>query len=161
MFDPHDLIAALDDARIAYVIIGGFAVAAHGYVRATKDLDIVPSPAPENLARLAGLLRELGAELHGSGEFNPDEFPYDPLDARELAEGGNFLLNTRLGRLDVMQWVPGIEADSAYEHLRPTASPVTVWGRSVLVCSRGDLITMKRAAGRRQDLEDLNELGNS
>ena len=39
MFDPRDLIGALDAARIEYVVIDGFAVAAHGHVRATKDLD--------------------------------------------------------------------------------------------------------------------------
>ena len=159
MFDPRDLIAALDAARIAYVVIGGFAVAAHGYVRATKDLDIVPSPAPDNLQRLAVLLRDLDAELHGTGDFDATEFPFDPLDPEQLAEGGNFLLQTRLGRLDMMQWVPGIDVETAYEYLSESAIWITVWGYAVAVCSKDDLIAMKRAAGRRQDLDDLSHLG--
>jgi len=159
MFDPRDLIAALDAARIAYVVIGGFAVAAHGYVRATKDLDIVPSPAPDNLERLAGLLRDLDAQLYGTGDFDAAEFPFDPLDPKQLAGGGNFLLQTRLGRLDMMQWVPGIEAESAYEHLSASATSITVWGHPVWVCSMDDLVIMKRTAGRRQDLDDLSHLG--
>ncbi len=114
MFDPYELIGALAGAGVDYVVIGGFAVGAHGFPRATKDLDIVPAPDAENLRRLAGVLRDLGAVNYGTGDFDRNEFPFDPFDPRELKEGGNFLLLTHAGRLDVMQWVPGIEADHAY-----------------------------------------------
>jgi hypothetical protein len=159
MLNAGELVGALHAAHIDYVVIGGFAVAAHGFVRATKDLDIVPSGDAANLARLAAVLRDLGAELFGTDEFDPDEFPFDPLDPAQLAEGGNFLLLTRFGRLDMMQWVPGIDADQAYERLRCAAVPTELDGHPVLVCSREDLIAMKRAAGRPQDLVDLRELG--
>lgn len=159
MFDPAELIAALHRARIDYIIIGGLAVAAHGYVRATKDLDIVPSPDAANLERLAALLRKLEAELYGTGDFAPEEFPFDPFDPRQLAEGGNFLLQTRFGRLDLMQWVPGIETDHAYDHLRRAAIRSELAGCPVYVCSRADLIHMKRTASRQRDLDDLRELG--
>jgi hypothetical protein len=158
-FDPRDLVAALTGAGIDYVVIGGFAVGAHGYVRATKDLDIVPSSDYENLVRLAELLRQLDAVLYGIGDFEPGEFPFDPLDPRQLAEGGNFLLITRHGRLDMMQWVPGIDNDDAYGHLRKTAIETALGGHRVFVCSRADLITMKQTASRPQDLEDLRALG--
>jgi predicted nucleotidyltransferase len=157
--DASELVAALADAGVDYILIGGFAVGAHGHVRATKDLDIVPSSEFGNLERLAALLRELGATLYGTGDFDPNEFPFDPLDPSELAEGGNFLLITKHGRLDVMQWVPGIDAEHAFEHLRASAIETTLGGRRVLVCSRQDLIAMKQAAGRPQDLEDLRALG--
>lgn len=159
MLNARELVGALEAAGVEYVVIGGFAVAAHGFVRATKDLDIVPAGDPANLERLAGLLRALGAELFGTGEFAPGEFPFDPRDPAQLAEGGNFLLVTRYGRLDTLQWVPGIDAEQAYEHLRRNAVPSELEGHPILVCSRDDLITMKRAAGRPQDLVDLRELG--
>jgi hypothetical protein len=159
MFAPDELIAALGDAGVDYILIGGLAVGAHGFPRATKYIDIVPSPAVTNLERLALLLRALDARNHGTGDFDPAEFPFDPLDPAQLAEGGNFLLDTRLGRLDITQWVPGIPGELAFEHLARSAAETALDGRRVRVCSRDDLITMKRTAGRPQDLLDLQELG--
>ena len=51
-FAPERIVAALNDAGIAYVIVGGIAVAAHGVVRATRDLDLVPEPDAANLDSL-------------------------------------------------------------------------------------------------------------
>jgi hypothetical protein len=158
MFAPDELIAALAAAGVEYVLIGGLAVGAHGFPRATKDLDIVPAPDAPNLERLAKLLRALGARHFGLGDFEASECPFDPYDPAQLAEGGNFVLETRLGRLDVMQWVPGIPGELAFEHLSRGAVDTAFDGHSVKVCSRDDLITMKRAAGRPQDLVDLQEL---
>lgn len=158
-FDPAELLGSLAAAGVEAVVIGGLAVAAHGHVRATRDLDIVPSATAENLERLARLLRDLGAEQWGTGDFHSSEFPYDPLDPEQLAAGGNFVLDTRFGRLDIMQWVPGIDEDDAFAVLRADAIPVDVSGVPMLVCSREHLIALKRAAGRPQDLQDLRELG--
>jgi hypothetical protein len=159
MFAPDELISALAEAGVNYVLIRGLAVAAHGFARATKDLDIVPAPDAANLERLAKLLRLLDAQHHGLGDFDRSESPFDPLDPAQLAEGGNFALDTRLGRLDVMQWVPGIPGELAFEHLASGAIDTAVNSWRVRVCSREDLIEMKRAAGRPQDLVDLTELG--
>src|SRR5580704_17107142 len=84
MFDPRELATALHAGEVDYVIIGGLAVAAHGYARATKDLDIVPSPEPANLDRLARVLRTLDGQLYGIGDFEAAEFPFDPLDPAQL-----------------------------------------------------------------------------
>lgn len=159
MFAPDELIAALADAGVRYILIGGLAVGAHGFPRATKDVDIVPAPDAPNLERLAAVLRAVDATNYGLGDFDPAEFPFDPLDPHQLAEGGNFVLATRLGRLDIMQWVPGIPGERAFEHLARDAVETALSGRRVEVCSRDDLIAMKRAAGRPQDLLDLEELG--
>jgi hypothetical protein len=152
------LVESLNDGGVEYIVIGGLAVAAHGYVRATKDLDIVPQPGEVNLRRLAAVLRDIGAEHFGTGDFDASEFPFDPHDPKQLAEGGNFVLSTTRGRLDIMQWVPGIPGDLAYDHLARNAIGTDVLGHPVLVCSLDDLLAMKREAGRPQDLEDVARL---
>ena len=58
-----------------------------------------------------------------------------------------------------MQWVPGAPGDWAFEHLVRSAVETSLGSRKVRVCSKEDLITMKRVAGRPQDLVDLHELG--
>jgi hypothetical protein len=158
-FDPQALFERLASASVEYVVIGGWAVNAHGHRRLTADLDICPDPDRENLRRLANVLAELHAEHLGAGDFEADEIPGDPTDADSLAAGGNFRVMTDLGVLDVMQWVPGIEAEQAYEALSADALEGTVFGVQVRVCSRDSLAAMKRAAGRAIDLEDLDALG--
>jgi len=53
----------LVEAEIEFVLVGGLAVNAWGYLRATQDIDVVPDPAPDNLAKLDELLRELGGKV--------------------------------------------------------------------------------------------------
>jgi hypothetical protein len=89
---------------------------------------------------------------------NPRNFR-NPLDPAQLAEGGNFLLTTRFGRLDILQWVPGLGEDGAFGWLKRGAERTELGGAVVYVCSRDDLIMMKRHAGRQRDLDDLRELG--
>jgi hypothetical protein len=110
MFQPDELLLELSNAGVDFVVIGGVTVGVHGFVRATKDLDVVPDPDPANLARLAAVLTDVAAEHVGTGDFAADELPYDPTDPQQLAQGANFRLDTRLGPLDVMQWVAGIDA---------------------------------------------------
>ena len=87
MFEPDDLLLALTRAQVEFIVIGGVAVGVHGFIRATEDLDIVPDPSSENLQRLARVLVELNAEQVGVGDFSPEEFPDDPTDPVQLAEG--------------------------------------------------------------------------
>jgi len=157
--NPEPLLRALHDAGVRHIIIGGFAVNAHGVIRPSKDLDIVPDPEPENLDRLATLLRALDARHVGLGEFEPEEFPFDPTRGEDLRAGTNFRLETSLGDLDVMQWVAGIDTDPAYEALASDAVEGDLDGIVVKVCGLEHLIAMKRAAGRPRDLDDLRLLG--
>ena len=147
-------------AGIDFVVIGGVAVGAHGVLRATKDLDVCPAPDGANLARLATLLRELGVSQVGveDGGFTAREMPFDPTRPDELAQGGNFRLETPFGTLDLMQWIPGISQDSAYAVLAGNAVTAHAFGLAVQVCSLADLRLMKRAAGRPRDLQDLEDL---
>jgi hypothetical protein len=77
----------------------------------------------------------------------------------DLEQGGNFRLTTDLGDLDIFQWVKGIEADDLYAELYREALAGEVEGVAVHVCGLDDLRMMKRAAGRPQDLIDLQRLG--
>jgi hypothetical protein len=158
MFRADELLLALTCADVRFVIIGGIAVGAHGYAHATRDLDIVPDSDPANLARLAHLLAEIDAEHVGLGDFPPDEFPVDPLDPDQLAQGANFRLNTSLEALEIIQWIAGIDADPAYPVLARDAIKVAFRGHELLVTALGHLRAMKMAAGREQDLLDLPEL---
>lgn len=151
--DGSKLLAALVGGGVEFIVVGGFAVGAHGHVRATNDVDIVPSPVDENLGRLDSVLRELHAELLGAGEFDPVEAP--KLSAATLAEGGNWVLATRYGRLDILQFV---EPDLGYESLLPGAISDEIFGVPVRFCGFDDLIAMKRAAGRPQDELDIERL---
>lgn len=159
--DAAELFVRLHAAGVAYVVIGGFAVIAHGVVRATRDLDVCPAPDSGNLERLATLLRNLEARQFGLGEFAENEFPLDPTRAADLAQGGNFLVLTALGRLDVMQWIPGIEAEQAYAVLASDALEAIVHGVPVRVASLPQLRAMKAAAGRPQDHRDLEDLSTA
>jgi hypothetical protein len=68
-FEPDRVVAALNAADVAYVIVGGLAVGAHGVVRATRDVDIVAAPDQRNMDRLAECLRAcwVGRESDGAG----------------------------------------------------------------------------------------------
>lgn len=156
--DPLPLLRALQDAGVAYVLIGGFAVNFYGVIRPSKDLDIVPAGDSTNVERLATLLRAINARHVGLDDFDPREFPFDPTDPAELAEGANFRLETSLGDLDILQWVPGIDADHAYAELAARGRRIEVDGVELVVCSLADLRAMKEVAGRPRDLDDLARL---
>ena len=65
--NPEPLLRALHEAGVRHIIIGGFAVNAHGVIRPSRDLDIVPNPDPANLKRLATLLADVVQGMSGLG----------------------------------------------------------------------------------------------
>lgn len=144
------LLERLRAAEVDFVVVGGLAVNAWGYLRATRDIDLVPDPTPENLARLDALLVELG------GKVEVGERLLEPSAIRTfLRTGDRTLVLTDLGRIDVLQGLPQVPT---FSNLDERASEVDVEGFTVKVCSLDDLLAMKRASDRPRDRDDLEAL---
>lgn len=150
-FDLHALLEALNESGVRFVVIGGVAVGAHGYVRGTEDLDLVPDPDPENLVRLTEALRDMESTLPTVGDR-----PFDPAtDAGVIRRGGNVTAMTRFGELDVVQRARGVPS---YTQLDEDAVDSELLGVPVRVCSLSRLREMKAAQDREQDRADLANL---
>lgn len=146
-----ELLARLLEAGAEFVLVGGLAVNAWGVVRGTKDVDVVVDPDPENLRRVAEVAIAAGGHVQRGEALLGSASSI----AAELASGEQVAIETDLGRLDVAQ---GLEGVPPYAELRARASEAKVLGVEVAVCSREDLVAMKRAAGRPRDLVDLEDL---
>jgi hypothetical protein len=156
---PEPLVAALVEHQVDFIVVGGYAVAAHGFARATKDIDICPDPRDDNLGRLADALAELEATPIGLDEFE-GEFDLQP-DLDGLRLGGNWTLLTRHGRLDVMQtfnFEAAADGEGDHSDLARHVIERDFLGHRVKFCSYDDLLRMKRAAGRAQDKVDIESL---
>lgn len=148
--DLTGLIAALNRAGARFVVIGGVAVVAHGHIRATEDLDIVPDPDRENLDRLGNALTRLDARLAS----NPRR-GVDPELRHALYTGRNLTLTTTVGDVDVVQRLPGVPS---WSELAADAATTTIDHEPVQVCSRPHLIAMKQGRASLQDQADLEAL---
>ncbi len=149
-FRPAPLIGALVRAGVDFVVIGGVAVVIQASPRFTRDLDITYATDTANLERLAATLISLDARLRGV----EDDVPFTP-DTRTLRRTRMLTLTTRDGDLDLLADPPG---SPGYPALRRHADIVDLDGDSVRIASLEDLIEMKRAAGRPQDLLDIDSL---
>lgn len=152
--DIQAILRQLVEGDVEFLIIGGVAVGYHGHIRATKDVDVVPAPSRQNLERLAEVLRRLDAQVEGAEEFGKEELP-DPLDPDVLELGGNWVLLTKLGRLDVMQWIGDWPL---WEELSPGAVDDSVGDLPVKIVGYDDLVRLKERSGRPEDLLDLRRL---
>jgi hypothetical protein len=153
-FDLRSLLESLNDHGVRFVVIGGVAVGAHGFVRGTEDLDLVPDPDAENLKRLTEAMSTLEATLPTVGGR-----PFDPAsDAGVIRRGGNVTATTKFGALDVVQRARGVPS---YTQLAEDAVESELLGIPVLVCSLARLREMKLAQDRTQDRLDLENLPES
>lgn len=151
-FSAETIFAALQRHGVDYVTIGGIAANAHGSRRVTLDVDIVPAPDGPNYERLAAALDELGAPGSAVDSGFRD---LDPRDGFDLACAKVLKLPTAAGDLDLFNAAIGAPP---YEDLRKRAIEVEVRGTPVRIASLDDLIAMKRASGRPQDIRDIAEL---
>jgi len=135
---------------VRFVLVGGLAVNAWGYLRATRDVDVVPDPAPENLERLEVVLSELGGKVEVGGKL------LEGAAIRTfLRTGDRTLVATDLGQVDVLQGLPQVPPFSTLDE---QAKAVDVDGLVFRVCSLEHLLEMKRSSSRPRDREDLEML---
>jgi predicted nucleotidyltransferase len=146
----RELLSRLVEADVRFILVGGLAVNAWGYLRGTRDIDFVPDPSPDNLAKLDGLLRELGGKVDVGGRL---------LDANSISTflrtGDRTLVATELGQVDVLQGLPQVPSFAA---LAEKATEVNLDGVAVRVCSLEHLMEMKRSSKRDRDRDDLEAL---
>ncbi len=140
--DMRDLLRIFDEYNVRYVLVGGFAVSYHGYVRTTQDLDVLVYPSNENARRVMEALTAFG--FGGAG------IP-STLFEREKAV---VHLGVEPNRIDLITSILGVSNDQLFENL----VVVKQQGISMRLISRADLITSKQASTRLQDLADAEEL---
>ena len=150
MTDFPGLLQALQRERVSFIVIGGAAATAHGSPRLTLDLDLVYDRRPENVDRLVNAIRTFKPTLRGA----PEGLPF-VWDERTIMSGLNFTLSTSLGALDLLGEVAG---GGRYEDLEKETETIRVFGVDCLCVNLEALIRLKRAAGRRKDLEAIAEL---
>jgi uncharacterized nucleotidyltransferase DUF6036 len=148
--DHEGHLRALVAGGVDFVVIGGIAVMAHGFIRATADTDITANTEMRNLDRLSKVLNQLEAVLPGA-----DPAVGDPASARSLSFGGNPRFETALGRLHVVQSPAGAPS---YRDLSERAIAVELDDIAFRVCAYPDLVAMKEATARDQDRLDLTAL---
>lgn len=140
-----EIFACLDRHGVRYVLIGGLAAVLHGSPLPTLDADICPSAEPDNLARLAAALAELGARIRTPDTPEGVAFPHH---AGFLA--GVQLLNlvTRCGDLDLSFQPAGT---GGFSDLASRAVEVRIGDLEVPVAALEDVIRSKEAANRPKD----------
>ena len=146
MFDPIRICEILNEERVEYVIVGGFAAVIRGSSLPTRDIDIVPSRVSENLDRLARALTRMNAEIRIEGGSVPTR-----IDGAFLANMP-FMLNlvTDFGEMD-LTFTPAGRA-GGFDGWRVGATIETVSeGVTVVVASLDDVIDSKQAANRAKD----------
>lgn len=141
--DLREFIESLRAQGVEYVIVGGFALAFHGYPRYTGDLDILVRCSPENAARLERALREFG---FASAGLSAQDF---------LAAGQVIQLGRPPNRIDVLTALTGVE----FEEVWAGRVLSELDGVPVAFIGREAFIKNKRATGRTQDRADLEALG--
>lgn len=136
----REFLALLNDHNVRYLVVGGYAVGFHGYVRYTKDLDVWVAISPENASRVAKAI-----EVFSGTSVDESKF----LSTRTL-----FQIGVPPIRIELITQIDGVEFDDCYSQRHP----LMLGDMSVEVISLKDLRRNKAASGRPQDLADLDNL---
>ncbi len=144
--NPHykELLQALNDYEVEYLIVGGYAVMKYTEPRYTKDLDVWVHNSPDNSVRLFEALVKFGAPLKHD-RITPDTFSHANLV---------YQIGVAPVRIDILTHITGVQFTDAWRNRVET----TFFGIPVHFISIDDLITNKQAAGRSTDLEHLKHI---
>ena len=140
--DFKEFIQSLNDNGVRYLVVGGYAVALHGYPRYTKDMDIWVEMTSENASRIVKALNQFG---FGSLDLKVSDFTI-PDQIVQLGYPPR--------RIDILTTLPGVEFSECY----PSHTKVDIEGVSVNFIDLENLKKNKKATGRYQDLADLENL---
>lgn len=140
--DYREMLQYLADEKVKFLLVGAYALAAHGYPRATMDIDIWVMPSPDNAAAVLCALRRFGAPLH---DLTPADLQKDDTI---------FQIGVAPRRIDIITGASGLKFEEAFAH----AIEVFIEGIPVHIPSLDDLIRNKRATGRTKDLADVEAL---
>jgi hypothetical protein len=140
--DYRDMLRALSEEKVRFILVGAYALAAHGYPRATMDIDIWVMPSPENADAVLRALSRFGAPLHNLTRENL------------LNDGTIFQIGVAPRRIDIITTASGLQFEPAYRN----SISVSIEGIEVRIPSIEDLIRNKRATGRTRDLADAEAL---
>lgn len=140
--DFVEMLSALHVAGADYLVVGAYALAAHGLPRATGDLDLWVRPTPDNARRVHAALHAFGAPLA--------DLTVDDLVSPDLV----FQIGVAPARIDILTGVSGLRFEEAW----PGRITVRIASLDVPVLGREALLRNKRAAGRPRDLADIAEL---
>lgn len=135
----RDALSEFSAANVEFLVVGAYAMAAHGLPRATGDIDIWVRRSPKNAQRVWNALASFGAPL---GDVSPSDF---------LKPDLIFQVGIAPQRIDVLTDIDGVQFDDAW----PNHQVIQFSGIDVPVISRPDLIKNKRASARPKDLGDL------
>jgi len=139
------MLSAFIDAGVEFLVVGGYALAAHRLPRATKDLDLWVRPSAENAQRVLQALDVFGAPRH-------------QLTVADIeTEGTIYQVGVPPNRVDIITLVEGIQFTEAWQD----RAEVEIDGLVVPVIGRAHLIINKRTVGRPQDLLDADLLESS
>ena len=140
--DFKEFIQSLNDNGVHYLVVGGYAVALHGYPRYTKDIDIWVEMTAENASKILKALDQFG---FGSLEVKPSDFTI-PDQMLQLGRPPR--------RIDILTTLPGVDFSECYSE----RTIVELDGVSVNFIDLENLKKNKKATGRHQDLADLEKL---
>ena len=140
--DYRDMLQSLADEKVRFLLVGAYALAAHGYPRATMDIDIWVMPSAENADAVLRALRRFGTPLHN-------------LAREDLQKDGTiFQIGVAPRRIDIITAASGLQFEDTFRR----SFPVDIEGIQVHIPSLDDLICNKRASGRTKDLADAEAL---